>query len=56
MCAPTAIRGISLRLSNIVCKKCDIDRSKRAGELPTDEVNTFVTVVSDPMHFEIPSC
>jgi len=53
MCAPSAIR--SLRLSNIVCKKCDIDRSTRAVELLTDEVNTSVAVVSDPMHFKIPS-
>ncbi|CAE8609522.1 unnamed protein product [Polarella glacialis] len=44
--ALTAIRGIGRRISNIVCKKCDIDLKKRAGELTTDEVNKIVAVVS----------
>ena len=40
MYALTAIRGIGRRISNIVCKKCDIDLNKRAGELTTDEVRS----------------
>jgi len=39
MYALTAVRGIGRRISNITCKKCDIDLNKRAGELTTDEVN-----------------
>ena len=38
-----------------MCKKCDIDLNKRAGELTTDEVNKIVAVVSKPLEFKIPS-
>ena len=43
--APTAIYSIGRSISNIVCRKCDIDLSERTGVLPTDEVNTIVAVV-----------
>merc|ERR1719414_2168577 len=55
MYALTAIRGIGRRISNIVCKKCDIDLNKRAGELTTDEVNKIVQVVQSPLQFKIPA-
>merc|ERR1712061_23130 len=55
MYALTAIRGIGRRISNIICKKCDIDLNKRAGELTTDEVNKIVAVISNPLQFKIPS-
>merc|ERR1719510_285328 len=55
MYALTAIRGIGRRISNIVCKKCDIDLNKRAGELTTDEVNKIVAVISNPLQFKIPA-
>ena len=42
MFALTAVRGIGRRISNITCKKCDIDLNKRAGELTTDEVNYYI--------------
>merc|ERR1712226_1064513 len=51
----TAIRGIGRRISNIICKKCDIDLNKRAGELTTDEINKIVAVISNPLQFKIPS-
>merc|ERR1712099_158648 len=38
-----------------ICKKCDIDLNKRAGELTTDEVNEIVAVISNPLQFKIPS-
>ena len=38
-----------------VCKKCDIDLNKRAGEFTTDEVNKIVAVVSKPLEFKIPA-
>ena len=43
------------RYCSKVCKKCDIDLNKRAGELTTDEVNKIVAVVSKPLEFKIPS-
>lgn len=45
MYALTAIKGIGRRMSNIICKKCDIDLVKRAGELTHDEVNKIVAVM-----------
>ena len=38
-----AIYCIGRSISSIICRKCDIDLSGRT--LPTDEVNTIVTVV-----------
>merc|ERR1712205_248768 len=55
MYALTAIKGIGRRFSNIICKKCDIDLNKRAGELTTDEINKIVAVISNPLQFKIPS-
>jgi len=53
--ALTAIKGIGRRFSNIVCKKADVDLSKRAGELSTDEIDKLVTVLSHPRQFKIPN-
>ena len=47
--------GFFLLLYPEVCKKCDIDLNKRAGELTTDEVNKIVAVVSKPLEFKIPA-
>merc|ERR1712226_581529 len=55
MFALTAIKGIGRRFSNIICKKCDIDLNKRAGELTTDEINKVVAVISNPLQFKIPA-
>ena len=55
MFALTAIRGIGRRFSNIICKKCDIDLNKRAGELTTDEINKVVAVINNPQQFKIPA-
>merc|ERR1711865_287176 len=39
----------------IICKKCDIDLDKRAGELTTDEANRIVAVIQNPLQFKIPN-
>ena len=54
MFALTAVKGIGRRFSNIICKKCDIDLNKRAGELTTDEIN-IVAVINNPQQFKIPA-
>merc|ERR1712224_692729 len=54
MFALTSIKGIGRRFSNIICKKCDIDMNKRAGELTTDEINKVVAVIGNPLQFKIP--
>ena len=38
MFAFTKIKGVGRRYSNLVCKKADIDLSKRAGELTSEEL------------------
>merc|ERR1719387_3236894 len=55
MYALCAIKGIGRRLSNLICKKCDIDLKKRAGELTTDEVNKVVAVLNNPLQFKVPA-
>ncbi|KAF7458617.1 40S ribosomal protein S18 [Cryptosporidium felis] len=55
MYALTAIKGIGRRISNIVCKKADINLSKRAGQLTQDEINRIVAIVANPLQFNVPS-
>ena len=54
MYAMTAIKGIGRRLSCLICKKADIDLTKRAGELTNDEVDRIITIVQNPRQFKIP--
>ncbi|PHJ19188.1 40s ribosomal protein [Cystoisospora suis] len=53
--ALTAIRGIGRRMSNLICKKADIDTNKRAGELTADEIGKVVAIATTPTQFKIPS-
>lgn len=54
MYAMTAIKGVGRRFSNVVCKKADIDLTKRAGELSEDEVDRIVTIMQNPRQYKIP--
>ena len=54
MYAMCAIKGIGRRLSCLICKKADIDLTKRAGELTNDEVDRIITIVQNPRQFKIP--
>ena len=54
MYAMCSIKGIGRRLSNLICKKADIDLNKRAGELSNDEVDRIITIVQNPRQFKIP--
>ena len=51
--ALTAIPGIGRRFSNLICKKADIDLSKRAGELTSEEVERLIAIISNPLQFKI---
>ena len=53
MYAMCAIKGIGRRLSCLICKKADIDLTKRAGELTNDEVDRIITIVQNPRPFKI---
>ena len=54
MYALTAIPGVGRRISNVVCKKAEIDMTKRAGELTPDEIEKVVAILQDPKKFNIP--
>merc|ERR1712129_332119 len=54
MFAMTAIRGIGRRFSNLICKKADIDLSKRAGQLDEDEIRRMETIMLNPRQYKIP--
>ncbi|KAJ6263718.1 40S ribosomal protein S18 [Drechslerella dactyloides] len=55
MYAMTKIGGVGRRYSNLVCKKADIDLSKRAGELTIEELERIITIIQDPTAYKIPS-
>lgn len=52
--ALTAIKGVGRRYANLVCKKADVDLTKRAGELTNEEVERIVTIIQNPRQFKIP--
>lgn len=54
MFAMTSIKGCGRRFSNIVCKKADVDMSKRAGECTEEEVERIVTIMHNPRQYKIP--
>ncbi len=55
MYALTTIRGVGRRYSNLVCKKADVDLSKRAGELTQEELERIVTIMQNPTQYKIPA-
>uniref|UniRef100_A0A7S3PSF1 40S ribosomal protein S18 n=1 Tax=Aplanochytrium stocchinoi TaxID=215587 RepID=A0A7S3PSF1_9STRA len=54
MYALTKIKGVGRRFSNMICKKAEINMSKRAGELQPDEVERLVAIIQNPLQFRIP--
>mmetsp|Transcript_1937 Transcript_1937/g.6961 ORF Transcript_1937/g.6961 Transcript_1937/m.6961 type:complete len:104 (-) Transcript_1937:474-785(-) len=54
MYALTKIRGVGRRFANMVCKKADVDMSKRAGELSAQELENLVVIINNPLQFKIP--
>jgi len=53
--ALTDIKGCGRRFSNMICKKANVDITKRAGELSKEEVEKIVTVMQHPTQFKIPN-
>jgi small subunit ribosomal protein S18e len=54
MYALTAIKGVGRRFSNLVLKKAEVDLSKRAGDLTSEEIDRIVTIMQNPRQFKIP--
>ncbi|KAJ8098784.1 40S ribosomal protein S18 [Lipomyces tetrasporus] len=55
MYALTLIKGVGRRYSNLVCKKADVDLSKRAGDLTVEELERIVTIIQNPTQYKIPA-
>ncbi|KAK9318194.1 40S ribosomal protein S18 [Lipomyces starkeyi] len=55
MYALTLIKGVGRRYSNLVCKKADVDLTKRAGELTVEELERIVTIIQNPTQYKIPA-
>lgn len=52
--ALTVIPGVGRRISNIVCKKAEVNMHKRAGEMTPDEIERVVAILQNPRQFKIP--
>jgi len=52
--ALTKIKGCGSRYSNLVCKKADVDLSKRAGELTSEELERIIQIMTQPESFKVP--
>ena len=52
--ALTAIKGIGRRFSDQVCKRAEINKNKRAGELTLAEIDKLVEVIQHPVQYGIP--
>ena len=55
MYALTKIKGVGRRYSNLVCKKADVDLTKRAGDLTSEELERIVTIIQNPLQCTTPS-
>merc|ERR1711959_244140 len=53
--ALTKIRGIGRRFSEIICKKGEINLTKRAGEFTVQGLEKLMEIVSNPREYKIPS-
>jgi len=52
--ALTAIKGVGRRYAHVVCKKANVDVTKRAGELSDEEVEKLITIMGNPRQYKIP--
>ena len=52
--AMCAIRGMGRRYTDLVLKKAEVDRSKRAGQITEDELDRIQTTMTQPKNFKIP--
>ncbi|KAJ2722535.1 ribosomal 40S subunit protein S18B [Coemansia sp. Benny D115] len=53
--ALTKIKGVGRRYANIVCKKADVDLSKRAGEVTSEELERIIEIIQNPLQYKIPT-
>ncbi|KAG5176036.1 ribosomal protein S13, partial [Tribonema minus] len=54
MYALTKVPGVGRRFSNLICKKAEVDHTKRAGMLTADEIEKLVAIIQNPRQFKVP--
>lgn len=52
--ALTAIKGCGRRYAGLVCRKAEVDMSKRAGEMDAADMERIVTIMQNPREYKIP--
>jgi len=52
--ALTAIKGCGRRYAGLVCRKAEVDMSKRAGEMDAADMERIVTIMQNPRQYKIP--
>ena len=55
MFAMCKITGVGRRFSNLLCKKAEIDVTRRAGTLSNEEIEKLVAIINNPQQFKVPS-
>jgi len=53
--ALTKIKGIGRRVADIMCKRAQVDITKRAGELTSEEQSKLLAIINAPRAFRIPN-
>lgn len=54
MFALTKIIGIGKRFANLICKKAEVDVTRRAGTLSNEEIEKLVAIINNPKQFKVP--
>lgn len=52
--ALTSIKGVGRRFATLVCRKAEVDLTKRAGELAMADLERIVTIMQNPRQYKIP--
>merc|ERR1712093_586031 len=54
MFALTRIKGLGRRFAGLVCRKGEVDQSKRAGEFSVEKLEKLMEIVSNAQSYRIP--
>merc|ERR1711998_603313 len=54
MYALTKIKGIGRRFADLICRKGEIDTSKRAGEFKIEQMEKLMEIVAHPQAYKVP--
>ena len=53
--ALTKIKGISYSFSNAICNVMDIEKTRKIGELSSEEIKKIQDIIKNPKQYNIPS-